>query len=178
MKLLLFPLMFISSHIFASEEIITENDRFIDSKTGKYMRVCEIKNGELVVKESCGKFWETFPRKREDLIKEVKTYKDLEERALVLVPVKNRNGDTKMALGKVSFMYENGQINVMEYYSKRFGYNPGTTNWKFDYRLIKKLDKNHPLLNHSELCAKEDTEINYNYNDNRKFSLKKGEKVF
>jgi hypothetical protein len=176
MKSFSFYLLFITANSFASE-VITESDRFIDSKTGKYVRVCETINDELVVKESCGKYWEKFPRKREELIKEVKDYKDLQEKAIVMIPIKNKKGDIKMVLGRVSFMYENGRIDVMEYYSKRFGFSPGTTNWNIGYNGITKLDKTHQLLSHKELCAKEDTEITYNYDDEKKFTIKKGERV-
>lgn len=169
-------LLLITGQSFA-EETITPNDRFYDKKTKKYLYVCETNGDELIAKESCGKYWEKFPRKREDLIKEVKTYKELNKNDLVMITIKDRNGNPKNIIGKISWMYENGRIDVMEYYSQRFGYSPGTTHWSIDYKGVTKLNSQHPLAKHAELCAKEDTEIIYNFNDKRKFSLKKGEKV-
>ncbi len=169
-------LILVASNSYA-EEVITPSDRFLDKKTGKYLYVCETNGDELITKESCGKYWDKYPRKREDLIKEVKAYKDINKYDVVMIPIKDKNGDTKMILGKVSWMYENGRISVMEYYTKRFGYSPGTTHWTIDYSGVTKLNDSHPLAKQAEMCAKEDTDIIYNYDDKRKFSLKKGEKV-
>lgn len=176
MKKLGLCLLLLSSQVFAEE--ITSTDRFIDKKTGKYVNVCSQEGGKLVVKESCGKFWETFPnRTRADLNKEVKTYEGLKRWDTVMIPVKDNNGDVKMVLGKVGFMYEDGTLSVSEFYSKRLGYNPGTTNWTINYKNITKLNTAHPLTQYKSLCAKEATEFSYNWDGKRTFSLKKGEKV-
>ncbi len=176
MKLTSLCLLLVAANSYA--ETIEPTDRFIDKKTGKYVSVCEEKEGKLIVKESCGKFWDELPnRKREDLNKEVKAYEGMKRWDTVMIPVKDHDGNTKMVLGKVSFMYEDGQFSVSEFYTKRFGYNPGTTNWTINYKGITKLKTDHPLLQHGALCAKEDTEFNYNWDGKRSFSLKKGERV-
>lgn len=177
MKVLSLSLICLAMMGHSYAETITPSDRFYDNKTKKYLYVCETNGDELIAKESCGKFWDKFPRKREDLIKEVSTYKDLNKHDLVMITIKDHNGNPKTIIGKISWMYENGRIDVMEYYTQRFGYNPGTTHWSIDYRGVTKLNDKHPLAKHAELCAKEDTEITYNYNNKRKFSIKKGEKV-
>lgn len=169
-------LLILLSNSYA-QEVITPNDRFLDSKTGKLLRVCEVKNDELVAKEACGKHWEAFPRKRAELSKELDAYKDLKKGDLILFPVKQYDGSIKTAFGQVSSFYENGMMHVFQSESKKTGFSKGATHFDFDYRLAIKLDKKHPLLEHSSLCAKEDTTIPYSYNEGHEYSVKKGEKV-
>lgn len=111
MMLYTLGLLLINSPVKASE-VITEKDRFIDLKTEKYVSVCEQKDGVFIVKETCGKHWKAFTRKRDQLLKEVKNYGELEHHSMVMFPVKNTDGDPKMVMGRVTTMYENGRINV------------------------------------------------------------------
>jgi hypothetical protein len=177
MKTLSVGLLFVLLSNSYAEEVITPKDRFIDSKTNKLLRICEVKNSELVVKEECGKYWESFPRKREELYKEVDTYKDFTKNELVLFPVKNKDGTTQIHFGQVANLYENGLMHVFQSESKKTGFSKGAEHYDFDYRYAIKLDKLHPLLAHAYLCAKEDTKIPYSYNEDHSYSVKKGEKV-
>ena len=177
MKTLSLGLFFtLFSHSYA-EDVISPLERFVDSKTGKLVRVCEVKGTELVVKEVCGKHWETFPRKREELYREVKTYNEISKGDLGLFPVKQKDGTIQIHFGKVETLYENGQVHVMQSESKKTGFSKGATHFNFDSRLLVKLDKKHPLLSYSFMCAKEDTKITYSYNEGHTYSVKKGEKV-
>lgn len=177
MKAISVGLLFVLLSNSYADEVITPKDRFIDSKSGKLLRICEAKNSGLVVKEECGKNWESFPRKREELYKDVDTYKDLAKNDLVLFPVKNKDGTIKMHFGEVANLYENGSLHVFQTESKKTGFSKGATHYDFDYSYAIKINKKHPLLAHAYLCAKEDTKIPYSYNEDHSYSVKKGEKV-
>lgn len=161
------------TQVIHAEEIITPEDTFLDLKTGKYLHICEKEGDALVVKEACGKYWDKFPRVRTDLAKQVNSYKDLTKNSTVMIKVKKSDGEFYWILGTVSFMYENGRVDVMEYYDKRFGYNVGTTTWHTSYDIISKAKTNGL----KKICAKEDFEINYDYDNGRKFTFKKGDEL-
>jgi hypothetical protein len=175
MNKFLFLSLFCSS-LFASEKY-SESDVFVDKKTGKYLHICEKVGEELIVKEACGKHWEKFPRKREDLIKQVKEYKELKKNSLVMMQVKKSDGELHWVLGRVSFMYEDGRVDVMEYYSKRFGYNTGTLNWQTNYNALSKSKNTSESSDKKLICVKEDFDLFYSQDNSRKFSFKKGEQL-
>ncbi|MBC7712494.1 MAG: hypothetical protein H7177_04120 [Rhizobacter sp.] len=160
-----------------AEDAITPKDRFLDIKTGKLLRICEGKDSDLVVKEECGKSWQAFPRKREELAREVDTNKGIAKHDLVLFPVMQKDKTIKIEFGQAANIYENGSVHVFQSESQKTGFSKGATHYTFDSSYIIKLDKKHPLLSHASLCAKDDTEIQYSYNTGHSFSLKKGEKV-
>lgn len=158
----------------AFSEEITEMDVFKDSKTGRYMHVCKTEGETHYVAETCGKYWEKAPRKRSELIKQVEEYKDLKRYDPVMIYVM-RDGEPKWVMGTVNFMYEDGSISVMEYYSHH-GYNTGTLNWTVPYSNISK-KVNTPEASSSEVCAKEDIEIIVGHNNEKKYKISKGEKL-
>jgi hypothetical protein len=160
-----------------AEEATSPNDRYLDSKTGKLVRICEMKNGEPVVKEVCGKHWDVLPRKRSEISKEIPAYKDVKVGDLILFPLKQYDGSVKLAFGEISYLYENGMMHVFQSESQRTGFTKGATSYDFDYRHAIKLDPKNPLLAHGSMCAKEDTVIPYSYNENHEYKVKKGEKV-
>lgn len=172
-KSLLALTVFISLPIFS--EVIEKHDRFKDSKTGRYVYVCSQENSVLMVAESCGKYWDKYPRKREELAKEVEEYKGLKKYSKVMIPVK-KEGEVKWTLGTVSFLYENGSMSVSESYT-----NPGPTggslNWTMPYKYLSKITEDSPFKDFSEVCAKEDFEVMYGPTDKRSYKIEKGEKL-
>lgn len=177
MKTLSVSLFFVLFSNAYAEDLITPNERFIDSKTNKLVRVCEVNGNDLVVKEQCGKFWEAFPRKREEIFREVNTFKDINKEDLALFPIREKDGSVKMYFGVVANLYENGRVHMLQSETKKTGFSKGATHFDFDSKFLVKLDKKHPLLANEKLCAKEDMDIVYSYNESHKYSVKKGESV-
>ncbi len=172
-KFVLFAMMAFSSQSLHAE--IDHNQPFRDKLTGEYVRVCSEENGMVYVAGACGKYWKKIPRKRDEVEAEVPTYKDLKRGSDVMIAVR-KNGVAKWILGKVSFMYEDGSISVMEYYTN-FGPTGGTTTWTIPYDRISKINPTAPMSSEKELCVKEDFEIMYGQNDNRTYKFEKGEKL-
>lgn len=177
MKTLSLSLLFVLASNSYAQETFSPDERFMDSKTKKLVRVCEVKNGELVVKQECGKHWDVLPRKREEIYKEVSSYKDLNKSDLALFQVKQKDGTVKTEFGEVSHLYENGLVQIMQTEAKKTGFSKGAQHWTFDSKHIIKLDKKNPLLSNANMCAKEDTKITYSYNEGHSYTVKKGEKV-
>lgn len=158
----------------AFAEEITEKDVFKDTKTGRYMHVCSTEGDTHYVAESCGKFWDKVPRKRNELVKQLEEYKELKRNDPVMIYIV-RDGEPKWVMGTVNFMYEDGSISVMEFYSHH-GYNTGTLNWTVPYSNISK-QVSSPVEGASEVCAKEDFEIVVGHNNEKKYKILKGEKL-
>jgi hypothetical protein len=165
-------LSFISTLSFAEE--IKENEVFRDSKADRYVRVCKVEGETYYVAESCGKHWEKAPRKRSEIAKQVKEYKDLKANDKVMIYIM-RNGNPKWVLGTVSYMYEDGTISVMEYYSHH-GFNSGTLNWQVPYSNISHVEST-PSEGSGFMCAKEDIEVVVGHYNEKKYKIEKGEKV-
>lgn len=159
----------------AGAEDISENDTFRDQKTGRYVHVCKSEGDTLFVAESCGKYWDKYPRKRQELVKQITEYKNLKRYDEVMIPVK-KDGEMKWALGTVSFLYEDGSITVSEMYSKP-GPTPGSMNWTIPYEYISKQKSGTLLSEVGEVCAKEDFEILYGPAHKTSFKFQKGEKL-
>jgi len=159
----------------AFAEEITEKDVFKDTKTGRYMHVCSTEGDTHYVAESCGKYWDKIPRKRNELVKQIEEYKDLKRYDPVMIYVM-REGEPKWVMGTVNYMYEDGSINVMEYYSHH-GLNSGTLNWDVPYTSVSKKVSSPAEGATSEVCAKEDMEIVVGHYNEKKYKISKGEKL-
>jgi hypothetical protein len=170
---LIFLFLAIFGQLALAEEKISQDDVFLDKKTGKYLRICGQEGDTLIVKEACGKYWDKIPRTRDQLAKQLTEYKNLKRGSVVMMKVKKSDGEIYWILGAVSFMYENGRVDVMEYYDKRFGFTVGTQTWPMDYTNISTGKTNES----KSMCAKEDFEISYDYDNGRKFIFKKGDQV-
>lgn len=166
---------FVALSTFSVQAEIDKEQNFKDSLTGEYVKVCSEEKGIFYVAGACGKYWKKSPRKREEIVAEVSTYKDIKRGSDVMIAVR-KNGVAKWILGKVSFMYEDGSINVMEYYTN-FGPTGGTTTWTIPYDRISKINPAAPMSSEKELCAKEDFEITYGQMDNRTYKFEKGERL-
>lgn len=177
MKTLSVSLFFVLFSTSYAEDIISPKERLLDLKTNKLVRICEINGSEIVVKAECGKNWDALSRTREQLAREVENFNGISKNDLALFPVKQKNGTVKMEFGKIDNIYENGKIHVLQSEAIKTGFSKGATHYTFDSQLLIKLDKNHPLLTNANMCAKEDTEITYSYNQGHRYSVKKGEKV-
>lgn len=136
------------------------------------MYICSEDKDTILVAETCGKYWDRYPRKREQLIKEVKVYKDLKKGSEVMLPVK-KNGVMTWALGTVSFLYEDGSISVMEYYTNP-GRTGGTLSYTYPYANIARKDA-IPASADNLVCAKDAFEISYGPTNSRKYTFEKGE---
>lgn len=145
-----------------------------DKKTDRHMYVCSEEKGLLMVAESCGKYWDRYTRKREELALLQTEYKEIKKGQKVMIPVK-KDGEMTWTLGTVSFIYEDGQITVMEYYTNP-GPTGGTTSWTMSYDYIAKA-KEAPLSAEKEVCAKEDFEVGYGPANKRKYTFEKGQKL-
>jgi hypothetical protein len=163
------------SIVFGSENIL-ESDVFRDTKkTHSYVHVCSQDKDTYWVAESCGKHWEKTPRKREEIIKEVATFQELKKGSKVMVKVK-KGQSTEWIIGTVSFLYENGEISVMEYYSN-WGYNPGTKSRIYKYSEISKAIDLSDYKSNEEMCVVEKIELNYSYDNDKKFIFEIGDKL-
>lgn len=170
--LVLATLSFISTLSFAEE--ISQNEVFRDTVADRYVRVCKNDGETYWVGRECGKYWEKVPRKRSEIARQVKEYKDLKRDDKVMIYVM-REGTPKWVLGTVSFMYEDGTINVMEYYSHH-GFNSGTVNWQVPYSNISHIEST-PAEGAGFMCAKEEIEVVVGHYNEKKYKIEKGEKV-
>lgn len=177
MKTLSVSLFFVLFSTSYAQDLISPKERLLDTKTNKLVRICEVKGSDIVVKEECGKGWKELPRTREQLAREVDNFKEISKNDLGLFPVKQKDGTIKMEFGKIDNIYENGKVHVLQSEAQKTGFSKGATHYTFDSQLLIKLDKKHPLLANANMCAKEDTEITYSYNQGHSYSVKKGEKV-
>ncbi len=149
-------------------------DVYRDKLTGKHMSICSEDKDTFYVAEACGKYWEKYPRKRDQLAKLLTEYKDVKKGDEVMLPVK-KEGVMTWAIGTVSFIYEDGAISVMEYYTNP-GPTGGTLTWTMDYKLIAQ--KNIGVLStEKEVCVKEAFDIFYGPTNKRKYSFEKDEKL-
>lgn len=156
-------------------EEITEKDRFWDTKLERHVYVCSKEGEVLSVGESCGKYWEKFPRKRTDLIKQIDTYKDLKRYDPVMIAVKKK-GEAKWVLADVQWMYEDGSISTSERYTNP-GPTPGSMGRTFNYQYITRQDPTSPFAGMKEVCAKEDFEVLYGPGHDKVYKIEKGEKL-
>lgn len=156
-------------------EQIDSSDRFFDKKLEKYVYVCSEENGALMVGESCGKFWEKFPRKREEIVKEVKEYKELKKYDKVMIPIK-KNGEVKWTLATVAFMYEDGTIQAFERYTNP-GPSGGAIHYALPYSSVSKVKTDSAFKDLTEVCVKEDFEILFSPSDKKSYKFEKGEKL-
>lgn len=150
--------------------------RFWDSVGKNYVYICSEENGVQMVAESCGRFWDKTPRKRAELIEMLDEYKGVKKNDYVM-GVSTRNAKAVWILAPVGQLYEDGSVELLEYYDGR-GYNPGTrAKMNAFAQLSLGVSEKHGLKAGSEVCAKEKITIVQGFNDEQTYSIEAGERV-
>jgi hypothetical protein len=173
MKIITLALFLFITHAHAED--FDRQEYVVDLKTNKYLHVCENDADHLMLKEVCSKGWPPIERKRDEIIREVTVNDGVKKNDMVMIRVRKPDDKVVWALTKVSAVYENGRVNVMEWYDKRFGYSRGTYHYTTNLKDISRPIASH-LKSESEVCAKEDFDVFYSEDNERKFSIKKGDK--
>ncbi len=171
-----FVILLKSTALFALDE--KNPDRFWDSVGKRYVYSCSTENDIENVAESCGKFWKTTPRKRTELLKMVDEYQGIKKDSYVMA-LKKRDGKDVWFMGPVSQFYEDGSVQILEYYGGR-GYNPGTqTNTSRFDQLSLPIDEVSALDLRAgmDLCAKEKFEVGQGFQSEKFYKFEKNEKV-
>ncbi len=152
-------------------------DFAVDIKTGKWLHVCGKYEDKLVLKEVCANSWPSIYRTRADVTMEAKEVDGIKKGDVVMVRVRKSDDQIHWVLTSVNTVFENGEMELLEYYDKRTGYSPGTKRLMAHKSIVAKKGEVEAFKMESEWCAKEDFELAYDYDNSRKFKFNKGEKV-
>lgn len=150
--------------------------RYWDNVGKNYVYVCSEDSDVLNVAESCGRFWDKTPRKRSDLIEMLDEYKGIKKNDFVM-GVSTRNNKPVWILAMVGQPYEDGSVELLEFYDGR-GFNPGTRAKMNSFaQLSTAVSEKGGFKAGSELCAKEKIEIKQGFQDEQSYSIEPGERV-
>lgn len=176
MKLpVLATLLLFSSHTLAED--FDSKEFVVDLMTNKYVHVCSTDGEKIIAKEVCAKGWPELIRKRSEILRPVASAEGIKKNDYVMVRVRKSDDQIHWVLAQTHTIYENGKMELLEYYDKRFGYSPGTRRLHTEINHVAKPVNDSTLSGASEVCVKEDFTINYSYDNQREFSFKKGDKL-